>query len=425
MAEHEWTIDEPRDDAVAVIGAGIVGLCAALGLARAGRRVTVFDPQPPGSGASYGNAGALSVDANAPIAGPGVLAQAPRWLLDPLGPLTLRPGYALRAAPWLIRFARAGRMDRVSAAADALRALNRNSYDDYEALLGAGAFADLIRRTGSVQIFDNDVEGAGEAVARGLRDRHGIETRALTAGELRDLFPGLAPAVRRGLLFPRNGQFVNLPRLAATLAWAFLAAGGTVRRERVLELRRRERSFALLTDTAQHECGVVVVAAGAWSNSVLRSLGIKLPLESERGYHVVIEQPTVALAMPLFHRGRGVAMTSLEDGLRVAGTVEFAGLEAAADARRARNLRHQAQILFPTLTGARERTWMGHRPSLPDSVPAIGPVPGRPGLFLALGHGHYGMIGAATTSRLITALVVAGPPPIDPAPYSPARFVRA
>lgn len=409
--------------AVAVIGAGIIGLCSALYLRRAGQSVMLVDQLPPGSGASFGNAGLLSADGNVPVSMPGMLKDVPKWLSDPLGPLSVRPAYLPKATPWLAKWIRAGKMDRVYKASDALRAMHKDTFDRYRELLGADRFRDLIRQSGSVNIWDGAQESRTEIIGRELRDRHGIETQTLTSDDLRQMFPGIAAEGQRALLFPRNGYTVNPQRLTATLAELFQREGGTIVQQRVLKIVPEGMGgYTLLTNTANLRVRKIVVAAGAWSLSLLEPLGIRLPLETERGYHYHVMQPSLDLRLPILHRSRGFGLTPMDDGLRLAGTVEIAGLDAPPNERRAMILMQHAMKLFPGLKGSDQRIWMGFRPSLPDSVPAVGEVAGHPGLYLAVGHGHMGMIAGSTTGRLVSELVTGQPPHIDPQHFRVDRF---
>jgi D-amino-acid dehydrogenase len=408
---------------VAVVGAGVIGLAAAISLRRAGREVTAFDPLPPGEGgASFGNAGILSTDADAPMALPGVLRDVPGWLRDPLGPLAVRLSYLPRAAPWLARFIQASQLSRVQASSDALRALNRDGIAGYRELLGPERFRDLIRQTGTVQLLKAGPDGRSEAVCQLMRERHGIQTEALAEDDLKQLFPGMAAEHRRGILFPRNGYTLSPRRLTAALAETFVREGGEIRRERVTKLLPDRDRWTLITNIANHGAETVVVAGGIWSKDLLRPLGLNLPLEAERGYHLVVCEPSLELRLPILDKTRGFALTPMEEGLRLAGTVEIGGTVMPPNEERAHILLAHAKALFPALEGSVERIWMGFRPSVPDSVPVVGPVPGRPGLFVAVGHGHYGMIGAPTTGRLVAELVSGRPPVIDPTPYGFARF---
>ncbi len=357
---------------VAIIGAGVIGLASAVFLRRAGLGVSVFDPMPPAGGTSFGNAGLLSVDSCVPISLPGMLREVPRWLSDPLGPLAVDPRYFPKALPWLMRWIRAGRMERVLAASDALRALHKPGLEQYRELLGT-RFHDLVRQAGQIQLWDSDEESVEERVSRELRARHGIETQPLDRDELRQLVPEIGSGVRRALFFPANGHTVNPQRLVQSLGEMLQEAGGTLRRERVMKILPEGGNgagplYRLITNVGNHRFAKIVVAGGAWSKALLSPLGIGLPLESERGYHVTVRDPGFALRIPIIYKNRAFAVTPMEMGLRLAGTVEIAGLDLPLNERRATAILHHAKTLFPSLRSEDISIWMGHRPSLPDSV---------------------------------------------------------
>ncbi|MFO1160508.1 MAG: FAD-binding oxidoreductase [Reyranellaceae bacterium] len=406
-----------------VIGAGVVGLSTALYLRRSGRDVVVIDPLPPPGGASFGNAGMISADTSIPIAMPGMLRQVPGWLTDPLGPLAVRPSYFPKALPWLMRWIAAGRLPRVLEISDAMRALHKEAFACWKELLGPQHYADLVRPVGQVQIWNSEVESEGAALERRLRERQGIVSQALSMDELRQMFPGISPSVRRALLVPGNGYTVNPQRIVQTLHRLFLDAGGRMLAENVMKIVPREQDgYDLMTNAGFHRAPQVVVAAGARSVRLLEPLGVRVPLETERGYHVMLPTPNVSLTTTLSNRSGSFGVTPMEHGLRVAGTVEIAGLEAPPDERRAQRLLTQIRSLFPGVNTEGHRFWMGFRPSTPDSLPMLGEVAARPGLFLAVGHGHFGMTGGPPSGRLVAQLVNRQPTAIAPAPYSPARF---
>lgn len=412
-------IAEPNS--VAVIGAGIVGISAAVYLQRAGLSVSVIDPLPPGGGASYGNAGLLSVEACVPIAMPGMLKQVPIWLKDPLGPLAVRPSYLPTALPWLLRWIAAGRMERVEAASDALRGLHVNALDRYRELLGR-EFDDVIRVSGQVHVWESDEPSPSEAIYRRLWAKHGVVAEWLGSDELRQLVPELGRDLKRAAFLPRNGHTVNPRRLVGTLARLFVEAGGIVRAERVLKLLPESSHWRIVTSSANHLVGKVVVSTGAWSQQLLRPLGIKLPLETERGYHMMLRDASVVPRLPVLSRGRGFSITPMEEGLRLAGTVEIGGLDLPMNEERAYVLLRQAKAMLPGLETSDYSIWMGFRPSFPDSLPVIDEAPSRRGLFLAFGHGHTGMTGGAPTGRLVKQLVTGEPPDVPLAPFSAKRF---
>ncbi len=411
------------ENTVIVLGAGVVGLSTALYLRRAGRDVTVIDPLPPGGGASYGNAGMISADTASPIAMPGMLRQVPGWLRDKKGPLVVHPSYFPTALPWLMRWIKEGRIERVLAISDALRALHKDAFACWQDLIGPQAFGELVRRTGQIQVWDGEGESAGARVERQIRERHGIEAQVLGADDLQQMVPGISRTVRRALLVPGNGYTISPARLVGALAERLRGEGGMIVAERALKLIPREGGgFTVWTNVANRVCADVVVAGGAWSKALLDPLGVRVPLETERGYHAMLPAPSIEPRYTISYKSRGFGVTPMEGGLRAAGTVEFAGLNAPPDETRARILAEHARALFPGLTHGEPQLWLGFRPSLPDALPVLGPVPQRPGLHLAFGHGHYGMTAGPPSGRLVAALLARRAAPIDPAPYAVGRF---
>jgi D-amino-acid dehydrogenase len=408
-----------------ILGAGVAGLSTALYLRREGWDVTVLDPLGPAGGASFGNAGLLSPETVVPAALPGMWRKVPGWLRNPMGPLTIRPAYAARVAPWLLRWLNESRMPRVEANAEALKALHAPALTAWREMLGEMAYRDLIRPSGQVQVWDGPSTTAEVEVA--LRARHGIRAETLGPDELRQLFPGLARDITRGLLVPGNGHTVSPARAVGTLAAILQSEGGRILAQSALKLIPREGGgWTVLANTAMHDADAVVVAGGAWSARLLAPLGIALPLETERGYHAHLPAPSIALRLPIMHKSRGFGLTPMEDGLRAAGTVEFAGLDAPPDERRAALLAEHAKRLFPGLEHGPPRLWLGFRPSFPDSLPVVGAAPGRPGLWLCFGHGHFGMTGGPPSGRLLAGMMAGRPAPAPlAAALSPSRFQAA
>ena len=412
---------------VVVIGAGIVGLCCATYLQRDGRKVVLVDPGGPGEGASYGNAGGLNGSSVVPVAMPGVLAKVTRWLFDPEGPLSIRLAYLPRLAPWLYRFVRAGRPELVREQARALRSLLAPTVDMHRELAASVGAADLIQRTGLLMVYRSDASFAADAAANRLRAEKGVVIEELTQDELRQIEPALSPSYTRARLISENGYCKNPLRLCRSLAAALIANGGEILRERADGFDVADgRVAAVLTSSGRLPAAAVVVAAGAHSRPLAARLGEAVPLDTERGYHAMIKEPEVAPRLPIMDAERKFVATPMEEGLRFAGTVEFAGLEAPPNWRRAQVLLQHGQAMFPGLARdiPKERTavWMGFRPSMPDSLPVIGGTRRCPNAFLAFGHGHVGLIGAPMTGRAIADLIAGQAPAIDMAPFRPARF---
>lgn len=412
---------------VVVVGAGIVGMACATYLQRDGRKVVVIDPGGPGEGASYGNAGCLNGSSVVPVSMPGTLAKVPGWLSDPTGPLSIRWSYLPRLLPWLYRFVRAGRPERVQAQAVALRGLLAPTVGMYRALAASVGAEGLIHRSGHLMVYRSEESFAADAGANQLRADNGIEIADLTCDELRQLEPALSNAYVRARLIAENGHCGNPLRFTQMLAEAFVGQGGEIRRAPAQRFSFSDgRVDAVLTSAGREPASAIVVAAGAWSKPLAAELGERVPLDTERGYHAMIARPEVQPRLPVMEADGKFVATPMDQGLRMAGTVEFAGLEAAPDWRRARVLLDQGKKMFPGLARDigedRVALWMGFRPSLPDSLPVIGPSRAHPNAFFAFGHGHVGLAGAPMTGRIVADMVAGRPPAIDVRPFSAGRF---
>lgn len=408
---------------IVVIGAGIVGACCAAYLRLDGHEVTLLEAEAPAAGASAGNAGAISPGSCIPLSMPGTVRKAPSWVLRKDGPLVVRPTYALAALPWLVRFVAAGQAHRVDGIADALRALHGPVHECYHPILRAAQAQALLRRSGCLVVYRS---AAAFAASRGeweMRRRRGIDWEEVDGARLRDLVPALAPDFACGVLQPDHGYVVDPQALVRRLVAEMQANGADLVLGRARDIGHASDGVeVVLEDGRTLAADRVVLAAGIWSRPLAARLGAAMPLESQRGYHLHLRQPRLDLPLPVsFAEGKFYA-TPMSDGLRLAGTVEFAGLRAAPDFRRARRLAAMAGRWLPGLglDGASE--WMGHRPCLPDSLPAIGPSPRDPRVLFAFGHGHNGMTSAPATGRLVADMVAGRRPFIDPSPYRPGRF---
>ena len=408
---------------VCVIGAGIVGMSSASYLLRDGHEVVLIDRDEPGEGCSKGNAGALSPGSCIPLSSPDVLRNVPKWLFDPGGPLHIRPAYFLRAIPWLARFVAAGRAHRIDALADALRSLNRNTFENYAPLVANTGCADLIRNTGSLVVFKTERGFDGSKREWDIRGARQVRQQRLDARALSDLVPNLSPEYRHGILLPDHGYVADPHRLTNVLAETFVRDGGKIMRSAVSRIEPLAGGITRLhTDGATIDAEKVVLAAGAWSARLLAPLGVSVPLETQRGYHIMVANANQMPSLPVVSADAKVYATPMEHGLRFAGTVEFAGLEAAPDYRRADALVPLAKDMFPGLEIDTVTRWMGHRPCLPDSLPIIGTAPRHPSLVLAFGHGHHGMTGASTTGRIVADIIAGRPSGVDLTPYRAERF---
>jgi D-amino-acid dehydrogenase len=412
---------------VGVIGAGMVGVTAASFLKRAGHDVFIVEPGNPGEGASFGNAGCLNGSSVVPMSMPGVIRNVPGWLTDPMGPLTIRLSYLPTLAPWLIRFIRAGRADKVQAQARALRSILGPSLTTLAPLIKDAGAHDLVRNVGHLFVYRSQAQWQKESAAWALRRQNGVAWDELDADELRQLEPTLSREYVKGVLVAENGHTTNPHRLVNALAETFRRNGGRIERTRVVGFALDgTRLTGIRTEDGTLAADAAVVAAGIWSKPLAAELGDKIPLETERGYHLVIRDPEVSPRIPVADAAGKFVATPMEEGLRVAGTVELAGLAAPPNWERSRLLLRHVHRLFPVLRESypdeRLSMWMGHRPSTPDSLPVIGASRRSGDVIYAFGHGHVGMAAAPMTGKLVAELISGQPPSADVAPFSAGRF---
>lgn len=408
---------------VVVIGAGIVGSCSGGWLQRKGFDVTIIDRLGPGEGTSFGNAGSLSPTAVLPVAMPGMLKQIPGWLLDPLGPLTVRWSYLPKAAPWLLKFFQSSSEQQMWRTAAGMSALLKPIFDCYDPLLKNAKAQDLIRREGCLYVYDSEASFVADKRMQDLRRKLGATLQDIGEDEIRQLEPGLNKKFKWALFAPDNGLTVNPHRLTCTIAEQVVRDGGQLVRAEVSRIALEGDGRKVVHTSAGEYCAdFVVIAAGAWSHKLAAQLGDIIPLESQRGYHVTMADPGVYSRRMVNWNRRRVFATPMEMGLRLAGTVEIAGLTADPNWDRADVLTEIAKEMYPGLNTSQISRWMGHRPCLPDSLPVIGPATRAPGVMYAFGHQHVGMCGAPATGRTIAELVAGERPQIDVAPYRANRF---
>ncbi|HJS30363.1 MAG TPA: FAD-dependent oxidoreductase [Alphaproteobacteria bacterium] len=407
---------------IAIVGAGIVGMCCAVYLRREGHRVTVLDPVPPGGSCSFGNLGSMSPGSCVPLATPGVLAKIPRMLAERDGALSVAPARALAAAPWLGRFVAAARPAKLAAAAKALSALHSRVFEAYAPLLAWAGADQLVRRAGQLYVFESEADFAHARFELDLRRAYGERQETIGGQEIRQLEPALAPRFARAVFLPDAGHCVEPQRLVELLAAALVRDGGAILPQRVDRVEVDADAVILTGDHGARRADRVVIAAGAWSNRLLRPLGAVTPLESLRGYHAVLRTPGAMPRMAIRFARAKIMATPMAMGLRIGGTVEIAGLDAPPTPGRARKLATLGAQAFPAADPSDFSEWMGHRPGTPDSLPVIGALRRHPAVFCAFGHGQTGLTGAASTGELVAALIGERTPPIDAAPFSPRRF---
>lgn len=406
-----------------VIGAGIVGVCCALQLQRRGVQVTLVDREEPGTQCSFGNAGRIARALCTPRSLPGLAWKVPGMLLDRRHPLKVGAAHLLRNLPWFARFLRSGSPARAEAIADRLDALLAHADRAFDDLVDDPRARALIRPQGAMYVFRDPARAAAARVGVDYQIRRGHRVEMLTGGEARELEPALPADVTSAFYWPGESYVASPLGLTQRLAARLADGGATVLRDEVRGFEPRDgRSPAVRLAATRIEADTVVVAAGAWSSGLAGRLGLALPIQAERGYHVTLPAGLGVLSRPVNFADRLVGFTPMDDGMRVVSGAEFAPVDAPADPRRIEPLLEAARDLFPDVATEGMRPWMGPRPSLPDSLPAIGAFASRRDVLFACGHGQLGLTLSAFTGELIADLATGVAPAVDPEPYRPDRF---
>ena len=406
-----------------VIGAGIIGTAIAHELQKRGRKVVLLDRGEVGRGASFGNMASIAVTEFMPASRPSVWRQIPGWMLDPEGPVRVRPAYMPKLIPWFARFVAASRPGRLRQLEAEGAALCRRVYDDLLPLLRETGLEGELTEEGCLSLYRDEAEFRADREHIEILERFGFPHRRLTGGEARALEPELSDSIGIAVLFPQNRSLRDPFRLVTSLAQRFTSLGGEIRRGAATGFDRSGRITAVhLSDGASVAADEVVIAAGAYSGRLSKMLGEPMPLETERGYHTQIMAPGIAMRHSIIWPARAFMVTPTAGGIRVGGTVEMAGLDAAPDYRRAKITVRRAQTALPNLRCADFSEWMGHRPAFPDTVPVMSASAKVPGVFYATGHGHLGVTYAATTARLMGDLMTGRASPVDMRPYRIDRF---
>ena len=408
---------------IAVIGGGLVGGAIVHALLDEGHAVDWLDRDGIAAGASAGNAGWIAHVDIMPLASPKVWRQMPRWMLDPLGPLSIRPSYVPQLMPFLGRFIAASRPGRIEASIAAIRALNARALPAWEKRLAALGLEGHLRRKGLLSVWSSLTAAKATEPLIARQQAMGIPAEWLDAAALHALEPALGPRAVRGVLYP-SGCHVSDPKaLTLALGEAAVARGARFMKIEAAALRGAGAAVAIVTgfdSIALYDR--VVVATGAWSKPLAASIGDSVPLDTERGYNVTLPAGRLGLSRPVMYEGEGFVTSPLDSGDRIGGSVEFAGLEAPPNYARVDAILGRARRFLPEADLAGGTRWMGFRPSIPDSLPVIGPSQRDPRIVHAFGHGHYGLTQAAVTAEIIADLLAGRAPAIDITPYSVTRF---
>ncbi len=408
---------------VTIIGAGIVGICCALSLQERGIPVRLLDRSEPGQETSFGNAGVVSPWSIIPQAVPGIWKKLPAMLLNPKSALSVRLSFWPKMVPWGMRFLGNSGEKTVREISDAMELLCRPSIDLYRRHLQGTGHEDLITDSLYVHAFRHPEQANLDGLDYLIRREKGGDLDRIDGVELRRIEPALSRDFKAAIVIKGQARVTSPGRLAAVLADKARIQGAEIVQTELKGLSRaQDGGWQLATAQGLLHADKVVLAAGVWSAEILKPLGLSIPLVAERGYHVEFPTPSASLNNSVMDVDAKVVASSMQGGLRVAGTAEFASVDAPADPGKEKTLTAQAKSMVPDLDSSGARFWMGRRPSFPDSLPAIGPLNGKDGLYTAFGHSHYGLMMAPKTGELVADIISDRSPNIDLDPFSLARF---
>ncbi len=410
---------------IAVIGAGIIGVMQARKLQKDGYRVVLFDPDDPGMGCSFGNAGYVASDEILPLSHGISFTAVMKMLLNPLAPLTIRWRQIFSLIPWFLRFLAASRPRQRAKSAEALAALQKGALGAWNKVIREEGLTPMVRKNGALIVFETEKGFAREKPKLGFLEQNNIDFSVISGDQAREMIPELGPKVTKAIYYP-NGFHVRDPyRVTKKIFDNFIKAGGRYFAEKVTAFDQEGGVLkAIISDKGRHQVDAAVLCAGHQSGGLMNTLGVKTPLVAECGYHVVLDHKPLEFDMTLGSHERGFFITPMDGGLRLAGTVEFspAGKDLSPNWKRADILKTYAAELLPGVATEETGRWMGHRPTLPDFLPALGHAPGIENLYLSFGHQHLGLTLAPVSAEILSDLIASGKTALDLSPFDIRRF---
>lgn len=414
--------DVELKSSIGVIGAGIQGICISLCLIKKGFKVTLIDRDDPGKdSASYGNAGHFSPYASVPTNRPDVLVDVPSMLLSSTGPLALKWNYVLKIFPWFLKFIKNCSRKNMMHTAKYMHQILDLALPAYDELFEEIDISGLVENKGIIYFWTNKDLKSRELEIN-IRNELGIKQQLLTPHEIHDLEPHIKQIYHGGVLYPDARHTRNPKKILLKLFDFFLKEGGHFEKQNVQTISFTSDNKPIIkTHLNFYTFDKLVVACGAFSKKLTDQVNEKIPLDTERGYHVHFKGHDHLLSRPVIFLNRGFGITPMEQGLRVVGTVEFGGLDNPPSKKRIQNLVNSAKYLFPEL-GKHEDEWLGFRPTLPDFLPVIGPSKNHKNLFYSFGHHHLGWTLGAISGKIIAGLIAKESTNLDLSPYNSLRF---
>ncbi len=419
---NESNIKQSIDNKIVVIGAGIIGVTIALNLKREGYSVTLLDQNEPGKTCSFGNAGLLALSSFEPNVGISTLINTPKWLLMPNGPLSICWHYLPKLLPWLFSFIKACFSKKIASNAQALHNLTSQSLDLYQQLTKTVGCENLVKKSDYLQVYRTQSEFNKAELGMQNRRDEGYKIDVLEAEAITQLEPALSKQFRYAHQIHEHGYITDPGELVKSIHKQFLNEGGLFEKVKITDVKANRINCQVICDNKTYHCEQMVLATGAFSKFLAKQLGDKVPLETERGYHKTCHDPAVNISRPIMEGDRKFMATPMNMGLRFAGTVELAGINAPINPKRLTVLTRNAKEMINELRTKNASTWMGFRSTLPDSLPVISSSNDFPNVIYAFGHQHLGLTCAPKTAEVVTDLICNRTPSINIAAFDIKRF---
>jgi glycine/D-amino acid oxidase-like deaminating enzyme len=406
---------------IGIVGAGIQGISNALFLQKKGFKVTIFDRDEPGSpAASYGNAGHFSPYASVPINRPDILTDVPAMLLSSTGPLALKWNYVPKMIPWFLKFIRNCSTKKMMHTAKNMHQILDLALPAYDELFDEIELGGLVEKKGILYIW-NDQSLKSRKLEINVRNELGVDQQVVTPKEIHDLEPNIKPIYHGGVYYQHGRHARNPKKILLKLYDLFLKKGGKFLKMNIKDIKFNDEKPVIKSEMQSFLFDKVVIACGSFSKKLTDNLDEKIPLDTERGYHVHFKDCDHLLSRPVIFQNRGFGITPMEQGLRVVGTVEFGGLDNPLSKVRVKNLINNAKYMMGDLP-EHEDEWLGFRPTLPDYLPVIGPSKKYKNIFYCFGHHHLGWTLGPISGKIISGMIAEENTNLDLKPYSSLRF---
>lgn len=409
---------------IIVIGAGIVGASSAIWLRRAGFDVTLLDKGRPGMGASYGNGCILANSSVVPVTGPGLVRKSPSYLADPNFPLFMRWSYVPKLLPWLIKYLSFANESDTRRISQGLATIVGDSLEQHKALTAQTKAAKWVQSSNYSFAYADRAAFNADAFGWQLREEAGFIPDLIEGRAVQEEEPILGFGTQLLAVLKDHGFILNPGSYVQDLVSVLKELGGKFVQAEVKDFELSGGKItAIDTNIGRMHCDKAIISSGIWSKPLMQKLGLNVPLEAERGYHIVFEQPSQKPNNPMMLAAGKFVATAMDQGLRCAGVVEFGGLSEKKSKAPLQLLRRKVQEFFPKLSFVSEQEWLGYRPAPTDSLPFIGELSAS-GVFTAFGHHHIGLTGGPKTGRLVADMIAGHHPNTDIRPFDPMRFKR-